>query len=96
VDRKPFFDHDESVMPFLGNDDPPTTTERLQSPAKRARHDDTARCILRAARTGPSPFASNRHSGTGHYGPGVADPGYNRERRVLGLVAGLCEAVLLE
>jgi YD repeat-containing protein len=46
--------------------------------------------------TGPSRVASNRHSGTGHCGPGVADPGYNPERRVLGRVAGLCEAVLLE
>ena len=35
VDMKPFFDHYKSVMPFLINDDPPPTTERLQSPEER-------------------------------------------------------------
>jgi succinate dehydrogenase / fumarate reductase iron-sulfur subunit len=32
VDMKPFFDHYKSVMPYLVNDEPPPTTERLQSP----------------------------------------------------------------
>ena len=32
VDMKPFFDHYKAVMPFLVNDEPPPTTERLQSP----------------------------------------------------------------
>ena len=42
VDMKPFFDHYKSVMPYLVNDDPPPTTERLQSPEERRpvrRHD---------------------------------------------------------
>lgn len=55
VDMKPFFDHYKSVMPYLVNDDPPPTTERLQSPEERARFDDTARCILCAACTTACP-----------------------------------------
>ncbi len=51
VDMKPFFDHYKSVMPFLVNDDPAPTTERLQSPAERARFDDTTKCILCACCT---------------------------------------------
>ena len=35
VNMKPFFDHYKSVMPYLVNDDPPPTTERLQSPEQR-------------------------------------------------------------
>src|SRR4051794_6952803 len=42
-------------MPFLVNDDPPPTTERLQSPAERARYDDTTKCILCAACTTACP-----------------------------------------
>ncbi len=52
VDMKPFFDHYKSVMPYLVNDEPPPTTERLQSPEERARYDDTTKCILCAACTG--------------------------------------------
>ena len=55
VDMKPFFDHYKSVMPFLVNDDPPPTTERLQSPAERARFDDTTKCILCACCTTACP-----------------------------------------
>ena len=55
VDMKPFFDHYKSVMPFLVNDDPPPTTERLQSPAERARFDDTTKCILCASCTTACP-----------------------------------------
>lgn len=55
VDMKPFFDSYKSVMPFLVNDDPPTTTERLQSQAERARYDDTTKCTLRAACTTACP-----------------------------------------
>lgn len=54
VDMKPFFDHYKSVMPYLVNDDPPTT-ELLQSPEGRARYDDTAKCILCAACTAACP-----------------------------------------
>ena len=55
VDMKPFFDHYKSVMPFLVNDDPPPTTERLQSPEERARFDDTTKCILCACCTTACP-----------------------------------------
>ncbi len=55
VDMKPFFDHYKSVMPFLVNDDPAPTTERLQSPAERARYDDTTKCILCACCTTACP-----------------------------------------
>ena len=55
VDMKPFFDHYKSVMPFLVNDDPAPTTERLQSPADRARFDDTTKCILCACCTTACP-----------------------------------------
>ena len=55
VDMKPFFDSYKSVMPFLVNDDPPPTTERLQSQTERARYDDTTKCILCAACTTACP-----------------------------------------
>jgi succinate dehydrogenase / fumarate reductase iron-sulfur subunit len=55
VDMKPFFDHYKAVMPFLVNDDPAPTTERLQSPADRARYDDTTKCILCACCTTACP-----------------------------------------
>jgi succinate dehydrogenase / fumarate reductase iron-sulfur subunit len=55
VDMKPFFDHYESVMPYLVNDEPPPTTVRLQSPDERARYDDTTKCILCAACTTACP-----------------------------------------
>src|SRR4051794_31116411 len=38
VDVKPFFDSYKAVLPFLVNDEPPPTTERLQSPTERARY----------------------------------------------------------
>ena len=55
VDMKPFFDHYKSVMPFLVNDEPAPTTERLQSPAERARFDDSTKCILCACCTTACP-----------------------------------------
>jgi succinate dehydrogenase / fumarate reductase iron-sulfur subunit len=55
VDMKPFFDHYKTVMPFLVNDEPPPTTERLQSPEERARFDDTTKCILCACCTTACP-----------------------------------------
>ena len=55
VDMKPFFDHYKSVMPFLVNDEPPPTTERLQSQAERAAYDDTTKCILCACCTTACP-----------------------------------------
>ena len=55
VDMNPFFDHYKAVMPYLVNDDPAPTTERLQSPAQRARFDDTTKCILCACCTTSCP-----------------------------------------
>ncbi len=55
VDMKPFFDHYKSVLPFLINDEPAPTTERLQSPQDRARFDDTTKCILCACCTTSCP-----------------------------------------
>jgi succinate dehydrogenase / fumarate reductase iron-sulfur subunit len=61
VDMEPFFDHYKSVMPYLVNDDPPPTTERLQSPEERARFDDTTKCILCACcTTACPPFWGNQ------------------------------------
>ena len=55
VDMKPFFDHYKSVMPFLVNDDPAPTTERLQSQAERDVYDETTKCILCACCTTACP-----------------------------------------
>jgi succinate dehydrogenase / fumarate reductase iron-sulfur subunit len=55
VDMKPFFDHYKSVMPYLVNNDPAPTTERIQSPEERARFDDTTKCILCACCTTACP-----------------------------------------
>jgi succinate dehydrogenase / fumarate reductase iron-sulfur subunit len=65
VDMKPFFDHYKSVMPFLVNDEPTPTTERLQSPEERARFDDTTKCILCACCTTACPpfWGDNKYVG---------------------------------
>jgi succinate dehydrogenase / fumarate reductase iron-sulfur subunit len=61
VDMKPFFDHYKSVMPYLINDDPAPTTERLQSPEQRARFDESTKCILCACcTTACPPFWGNQ------------------------------------
>ncbi|MGB9639963.1 MAG: succinate dehydrogenase iron-sulfur subunit [Anaerolineales bacterium] len=60
VDMNPFFEHYQSVKPYLINDEPPPLTERLQSPEERERFDDTTKCILCAACTTSCPsFWSN-------------------------------------
>jgi succinate dehydrogenase / fumarate reductase iron-sulfur subunit len=65
VDMEPFFEHYESVMPYLINDEPPPLKERLQSPEERERFDDTTKCILCAACTTscPSFWSNNRYVG---------------------------------
>ncbi|GAB4473867.1 MAG: succinate dehydrogenase iron-sulfur subunit [Anaerolineales bacterium] len=65
VDMKPFFEHYESVMPYLINDEPPPLKERLQSPEERERFDDTTKCILCAACTTscPSFWSNDRYVG---------------------------------
>jgi succinate dehydrogenase / fumarate reductase iron-sulfur subunit len=55
VDMEPFFDAYRSVMPFLITSGEEPTRERLQSPADRARFDDTTKCILCAAGTTSCP-----------------------------------------
>jgi len=62
VDMKPFFDHYKSVLPFLINDEPAPTTERIQSPEERARFDDSTKCILCACcTTACPPFWGDRN-----------------------------------
>lgn len=65
VDVDPFFEHYRSVMPYLVNDEPTPTKERLQSPEERARFDDTTKCILCAACTTscPSFWANDKYVG---------------------------------
>ncbi len=60
VDLEPFFARYAEVLPWLINDEPPPPRERLQSPAERARYDDTTKCILCAAcTTACPPFWAN-------------------------------------
>lgn len=67
VDMEPFFEHYRSVMPYFVNDEAPPADgrERLQSPADRAKFDDTTKCILCAACTTscPSYWADGRYVG---------------------------------
>lgn len=65
VDMEPFFASYRSVKPWLINNDPAPETERLQSPAQRARFDDTTKCILCACCTTacPSFWASGHYVG---------------------------------
>lgn len=65
VDMDPFFEHYESVMPYLVNNEPPPLKERLQSPEEHARFDDTTKCILCAACTTscPSFWSNDRYVG---------------------------------
>ena len=55
VDMDGFLAKYRSVMPFLIADSPPPERERRQSPADRARYDDTTKCILCAACTTACP-----------------------------------------
>jgi succinate dehydrogenase / fumarate reductase iron-sulfur subunit len=55
VDMDEFFAKYRSVLPFLVNEEPVPSRERLQSPEDRARYDDTTKCILCAACTSSCP-----------------------------------------
>lgn len=55
VDMTQFFDHYNSVQPYLVNNDPPPETERLQSPEDRAKLDGLYECILCGACTTSCP-----------------------------------------
>lgn len=46
VDFDPFFDHLETVKPYLINDELPPSRERFQSIKERERFDETTKCIL--------------------------------------------------
>jgi len=59
VDMEPFFEAYREVQPFLITRGNPPTRERLQSPAERARFDDTTKCILCAACTTSCPVYWN-------------------------------------
>ena len=56
VDMDPFFDQYRSVKPWLVAPPAVGDRERLQSPADRARYDDTTKCILCAACTTSCPI----------------------------------------
>jgi succinate dehydrogenase / fumarate reductase iron-sulfur subunit len=58
VDMEPFFAGYRAVKPWLitDDDDKDETRERIQSPADRARYDDTTKCILCAACTTSCPI----------------------------------------
>ena len=57
VDMEPFFAGYRAVQPWLVPDDTdPGGRERLQSPAERARYDDTPKCSLCAACTTTCPI----------------------------------------
>jgi len=55
VDMEGFFASYRSVQPYLQTEVAPPARERLQSPADRARYDDTTKCILCAACTSSCP-----------------------------------------
>ncbi len=55
VDMEAFFAAYRGVLPFLVNDEPAPTRERLQTPEERERYDDTTKCILCAACTSSCP-----------------------------------------
>lgn len=55
VDMEGFFAKYRRVMPFLVAEGPAPKRERRQSPAERARYDDTTKCILCAACTSSCP-----------------------------------------
>jgi succinate dehydrogenase / fumarate reductase iron-sulfur subunit len=55
VDMTQFFEHYNSVKPYLINDEPAPATERLQSPEERAKLDGLYECILCGACTTACP-----------------------------------------
>jgi succinate dehydrogenase / fumarate reductase, iron-sulfur subunit len=67
VDMKPFFEHYESLMPYLINDEPPPADgrERIQTEEQVLRFEDTTKCILCAACTTscPSFWADGKYIG---------------------------------
>ena len=56
VDMDQFFAGYRSVKPYLIADDPPASTERLQTPEQLERYEDATKCILCAACTTACPI----------------------------------------
>lgn len=55
VDMDPFFSKYEKIRPFLINDEPLPSTERIQSAEQHARYEEGTKCILCGACTGSCP-----------------------------------------
>jgi len=55
VDMTQFFEHYNSIKPYLINNDPVPSTERLQSPEDRAKLDGLYECIMCGACTAACP-----------------------------------------
>lgn len=55
VDMTQFFEHYNSIKPYLINNEPVPTTERLQSPEDRAKLDGLYECIMCGACTAACP-----------------------------------------
>ncbi len=55
VDMDPFFSKYEKIKPFLINDEPLPSSERLQSPEQHARFEEGTKCILCGCCTGSCP-----------------------------------------
>ena len=55
VDMEQFYDQYKKIKPYLINDEPPPTQERLQSPEDRAKLDGLYECILCACCTTACP-----------------------------------------
>jgi len=65
VDMEPFFAKYRAMKPYLITEEPAPATERLQTPADRARFDETTKCILCGACTSscPSFWANGEYVG---------------------------------
>ncbi len=67
VDMKPFFEHYESLLPYLINEEPLPTDgkERIQTEEQVLRYEDSTKCILCAACTTscPSFWADGKYIG---------------------------------
>ena len=57
IDQTRFFSKYRSVLPYLINEEPQPTSERLQSQQQRERFDDTSKCILCGACSTACPSA---------------------------------------
>lgn len=66
VDMEPFFEQYKSILPYIINDEPVPTKERLQSQEDREVFDDTTKCILCASCTTSCPIY---WSNPGYVGP---------------------------